>query len=246
MPLLELANVSKSYCSGPQRTVVLREACMSLQAGECVAIWGHRACGKTTLLNVAAGRQAPERGTVLLDGKDIYRRSAAPAQRQICEQVVWAHGHGWEAEGLQVLDYMALSLLEHTSELRRARRESWQALASLGLSHIARTRCELLSGYERAAISIARAIVRRPSVLIADEPTAHLGVVEGGSVMRLLRTCAEERSLAVLVTVPDIPSMVHAHRAGALGDGLLTAPEPVARSLYDNVIEFPSRGYATG
>lgn len=245
MPLLELANVDKSYRSGSQRAIVLREACISLQAGECVAIWGQRACGKTTLLNVAGGRQAPERGIVMLDGKDLYPASASTPPR-VGAQLAWVHSPGWEAEGLQVLDYMALSLLEHTGELRRARRESWEALACLGLSHIARTHCELLSRYERAAMSIARAIVRRPSVLIADEPTAHLGMAERGSLMGLLRRSAEERSLAVLVTVPDIPSMVHAHRAGSLNEGLLCAPEPPAQPLYDNVLEFPSRGYATG
>lgn len=218
---------------------------MSVQAGECVAIWGVRASGKTTLLNTVGGRQAPELGSVLLDGMDLYRDkpSAAPP---IGGRVAWAHGAGWEAEGLETLDYMALSLLESTGELRRARRESWEALASLGVPHIARTRCELLSGYERAAMSIARAVARRPSVLIADEPAAHLTAAERGSLMGLLRRTAEERSLAVLVTVPDIPSMVHAHRAGSLSEGLLSTPEPAASPTYDNVVEFPSRGYATG
>lgn len=246
MPLLALENVSTSYRSGSRRTTVLREACMSVHAGECVAIWGQRASGKTTLLNVAAGRQAPDLGSVLLDGTDIYRASSSPAP-MVDGRIAWAHPPGWEAEGLQVLDYMALSLLDSASELRRARRESWEALAWLGVSHIARTRCELLSSYERVAMSAARAIARRPSVLIADEPTAHLGAPERGSFIGLLRRTAEERSLAVLVTVPDIPSMVHAHRGGSLSEGLLSAPEPMAAaSPYDNVLEFPSRGYATG
>jgi ABC-type cobalamin/Fe3+-siderophores transport system ATPase subunit len=245
VPLLELANVTKAYRSGPQQTIVLREVCMSLQVGECVAIWGPRACGKTTLLNVTGGRAAPESGTVLLDGKDVYRDSGS-STAPVGEQVAWAHGPGWEADGLEALDYMALSLLEHTSELRSARRESWEALACLGVSHIAHTRCELLSAYERAVMSIARAIVRRPSVLLADEPTAHLRAAERGSLIGLLRRTAEERSLAVLVTVPDIPSMVHAHRAGSLRQGMLSAPELAATPPHDNVLEFPSRGYATG
>jgi len=218
---------------------------MSVRDGECLAIWGQRASGKTTLLNVAGGRQAPELGSVLLDGKDVYRASCSPA-RTIEGQVAWAHSAGWEAEGLQALDYMALSLLETTRELRRARRASWEALACLGISHIARTRCELLSSYERAAMSVARAVARRPSVLIADEPTAHLSPAERGSFIGLLRRTAEERSLAVLVTVPDIPSMVHAHRAGSLSEGLLSASGPLTTPPHDNVLEFPSRGYATG
>lgn len=245
MPLLALENVSRSFRSGPHRIIVLREVCMSVEAGECVAIWGVRASGKTTLLNTVGGRQAPELGSVLLDGRDVYRHNP-PAAPPIGHWVAWAHSAGWEAEGLETLDYMALSLLEGARELRRARRESWEALASLGVPHIARTRCELLSAYERAAMSIARAIVRRPSVLIADEPAAHLTAAERGSLMGLLRRAAEERSLAVLVTVPDIPSMVHAHRAGSLSEGLLSAPESVGSLPYDNVVEFPSRGYAAG
>lgn len=245
MSLLALENVSKSYGSGPHQTAVLREASVSVGAGECVAIWGQRASGKTTLLNVASGRQAPELGAVLLDGKDLYRTSSSMAQT-IEGKVAWAHSAAWEAEGLQALDYMALSLLKSTRELRRARRESWEALACLGVAHIARTRCELLSSYERAAMAIARAVARRPSVLIADEPTAHLGMAERGSFVGLLRRTAEERSLGVLLTVSDIPSIVHAHRGGTLNGGLLSASEPMAGSPYDNVLEFPSRGYATG
>lgn len=245
MSLLALENVSKSYRSGSHQIAVLREACMSVGAGECVAIWGPRASGKTTLLNVASGRQAPELGAVLLDGKDLYRTRSSMA-RTIDGKLAWAHSVGWEAEGLQALDYMALSLLKGRRELRRARRDSWEALACLGVAYIAHTRCELLSSYERAAMSIARAIACRPSVLVADEPTAHLGMAERGSFVGLLRRTAEERSLGVLVTVSDLASMVHAHRGGTLSGGRLSVHEPMAGSPYDNVLEFPSRGYATG
>jgi ABC-type cobalamin/Fe3+-siderophores transport system ATPase subunit len=240
MPLLSVENVSKAYESGPRRTPVLREATLSIEPGECMAVWGQRASGKTTLLKVAAGLLTPDLGTVRFKDRDIHR-AASPVQL-LGEQIGWARGAGPEADGLEALDYVALSLLESDS-LRHARRESWEALACVGIAQRARTRCECLSNTERALMSIAHAIVRRPSLLLADEPAAQLGAAEREPVMGLLRALAEERSLGVLLTVSDIPSLVQAHRVASLSEGWLLAPQAVPPP-HDNVLEFPNRSYA--
>jgi putative ABC transport system ATP-binding protein len=244
MPLLALEKVSKTYRSGPDPIPVLREVALSIEPGECLAVWGPRASGKTTLLRIVAGLEVPQLGTVRFEGKDVHRDPSLP----VCllrERIGWVRGAGRAADGLEALDYVALSLLESSEGLRRARRESWQALACVGISQRARTRCEELTQAELALMSIAHAIVRRPSVLLADEPAAHLGVPERESIMRRLRTIAEERALAVLVTVSDIPSLVQGHRVGSLSEGRLLTHEPTPMRP-DNVLELPNRSYATG
>jgi ABC-type cobalamin/Fe3+-siderophores transport system ATPase subunit len=97
-----------------------------------------------------------------------------------------------------------------------------------------------LSDGERALLAIARGIVRTPSLLLGDDPTTNLGVRERERVIELLRQLAEERDLGVLMTVPDMPEMMGAHRIAALSGGrLLAPPEPAGPS--DNVIAFRGR-----
>ncbi len=86
--------------------------------------------------------------------------------------------------------------------------------------------------------------MRKPSLLVVDDPTANLDVLQREEVMGLLRSTAEEEGVAVLITVPDMPSMVHAHRIGSLSDGRLLVPSG-ATVERDNVVELPVRNRAT-
>jgi ABC-type lipoprotein export system ATPase subunit len=239
---LSLEQVSKSYWRGPHETVVLRDISLSVYAGECVAVWGQRGSGKTTLLKVAAGLEAPECGAVNFKGRDLRRMSRAGLVRLLREEIGWARRAGPESDELEMLDYVALPLLKQQS-LRRARRRSAAALARVGVAECSKGRWEDLTDGERTLVSIAHAMVRKPSLLVVDDPTANLDVLQREEVMGLLRNTAERDWLGVLITVPDMPSMVHAHRIGSLSDGHLLVPSGVSPGR-DNVVEFPHRGQA--
>jgi len=243
MSVLTLERVGKSYWRGPHETVVLKDVSLSVHAGECVAVWGQRGSGKTTLLKVAAGLEAADAGTVSFEDRDLRRMSRAERARLLREEIGWARRTGPESDELQMLDYVALPLLKKDS-LRRARRCSAAALARIGVAGCSRRRWEDLTDGERTLVSIAHAMVRQPSLLIVDDPTANLDMLEREEVMTLLRRTAEEDRLGVLMTVPDMPSMVHAHRIGSLGDGrlLVGAAAPPER---DNVVDFFGRGRAS-
>jgi ABC-type lipoprotein export system ATPase subunit len=237
---LSLERVSKSYWRGPHETVVLREVSLSVYAGECVAVWGQRGSGKTTLLKVAAGLEAPEHGSVSFMGRELARMSKAEMVRLLREEIGWARRSGPESDELEIIDYVALPLLKRHA-LRRARRQSAQALARVGVADCSKGRWEDLTDGERTLVSIAHAMVRRPSLLVVDDPTANLDVLQREEVMGLLRSAAEQDWLAVLITVPDMPSMVHAHRIGSLSDGCLLVPSG-ATPERDNVVELPLKG----
>lgn len=240
---LSLERVSKSYWRGPHETAVLKDITLSVYSGECVAVWGQRGSGKTTLLKVAAGLESPGEGVVGFKGRELGRLSKAAMVRLLREEIGWARRSGPESDELEMLDYVALPLLKrHT--LRRARRSSAQALARVGVGDCSKGRWEDLTDGERTLVSIAHAMVREPSLLVVDDPTANLDVIQREQVMGLLRTAAEEEWLAVLITVPDMPSMVHAHRIGSLSDGRLLVPSGAAPAR-DNVVELPVRGRAT-
>jgi ABC-type multidrug transport system ATPase subunit len=240
MVLLSVEKVSKSRRSGLGREAVLREISLSLEPGECMAVWGGRSSGKTTLLNVIAGREAPELGRVRLEGVDVHR-SAPAGPRMPSARIGWARSAGPEADRVEALDYVAHALLP-THSPRRAWARSWETLAHVGLARRARARCGELTAAERVRVWIARALGEGPRLLLADEPAADLSPAERESVVALLRSLAELHALAVLLTVSDIPSLVQAHRVGSLSDGWLLSPDsPGPR---DKVVNFPLRSCA--
>jgi putative ABC transport system ATP-binding protein len=241
-PWLSLERVSKSYWRGPHETAVLSEISLAVYAGECVAVWGQRGSGKTTLLKVAAGLEAPEGGVVSFKGKDLRRMSKAELVRLLRDEIGWARRAGPESDELEMLDYVALPLLKQQT-LRRARRRSAAAPARVGVAECSKGRWEDLTDGERTLVSIAHAMVRKPSLLVVDDPTANLDVLQREEVMGLLRSTAEKDWLGVLITVPDMPSMVHAHRIGSLSEGRLLVPSGMSPER-DNVVEFPGRGRA--
>ncbi|HEY8304727.1 MAG TPA: ATP-binding cassette domain-containing protein [Solirubrobacteraceae bacterium] len=241
-PQLSLELVSKSYWRGPHETLVLSDISLSVYAGECVAVWGQRGSGKTTLLKVAAGLEAPESGVVSFKGDDLRGMSKAELVRLLREEIGWARRAGPESDELEMLDYVALPLLKQHN-MRRARRRSAGALARVGVAECGKARWDDLTDGERTLVSIAHAMVRKPSLLVVDDPTANLDVLQREEVMGLLRSTAERDWLGVLITVPDMPSMVHAHRIGSLSEGRLLVPSGMS-PVRDNVVEFPGHGRA--
>jgi ABC-type lipoprotein export system ATPase subunit len=234
-PLLSLAGVRKSYWRGPHETVVLADVSLDVCAGEVVAVWGQRGAGKTTLVTVAAGLQAPDRGSVCFDGCDLAEAPNGGARLRH-EGIGWVQRMGPQSGDFQmVIDHVALPLLGRHSP-RNARRYASAMLKRLGVGGCAAERWEGLTDGERTLVALAHALVREPRLLIADDPTANLDVLQREEVMSLLRKTADEQELGILMTVPDMPHMAYADRVGSLSDGRLTM---AGKPDDGNVIDFP-------
>jgi ABC-type lipoprotein export system ATPase subunit len=234
--LLSLDSVSKSYWRGPSEVKVLADASLDVHAGEFTGVWGRRGAGKTTLLRIAAGLETPDRGTVRFDGEDLATLSERAHARLRRGEVGWVRRSGPKSE-LCILDYVALPLLiEHGQ--REASRSADRALRRVGMAQCAGQRWESLSDGERALVAIAHGIARAPRLLLIDDPTANLGVREREEILLLLRSLVEESNLAVLMTVPDMPTALGSHHIRALSGGRLLTP-PVTPDDEDNVIDFP-------
>lgn len=239
VPLLSLHEVSKSYWRGPSEVRVLADACLEVQAGEFIGVWGRRGAGKTTLLRIAAGLETPDRGTVRFDGEDLATLSERAHARLRRGEIGWVRRSGPRSD-LTMLDYVALPLLiEHGR--RDANRNADTALRRVGMAQCVGQRWESLSDGERALVAIAHGIARRPRLLLIDDPTANLGVRERDEILLLLRSLVEETGLAMLMTVPDMPAALGSHQLRALSGGRLISPSPApeAPDGDDNVIEFP-------
>jgi ABC-type lipoprotein export system ATPase subunit len=239
--LLSLDSVSKSYWRGPSEVRVLSNACLDLHAGEFMGVWGRRGAGKTTLLRIAAGLETPDRGAVRFDGEDLSSLSEQGHARLRRGEVGWVRRSGPRSE-LCILDYVALPLLIDHGQ-REANRRAERALLRVGMAQCASQHWESLSDGERALVAIAHGVARSPRLLLIDDPTANLGVREREEILLLLRALVEETKLAVLMTVPDMPTALRSHQLRALSGGRLLTPPPDGRDGdgdgEDNVIDFP-------
>jgi ABC-type lipoprotein export system ATPase subunit len=234
--LLSLEAVSKSYWRGTSEVRVLADASLEIGAGEFIGVWGKRGAGKTTLLRIAAGLETPDRGSVRFAGEDLSTLSERAHARLWRGEVGLVRRSGPRSE-LCMLDYVALPLLAEHGR-RNANRVADQALRRVGMAQCAGQRWESLSDGERAFVAIAHGIARAPRLLLVDDPTANLDLREREEILLLLRTLVNETNLAVLMTVPDMPTALGSHQLRALSGGRLLMPAPGPEGE-DNVIDFP-------
>jgi ABC-type lipoprotein export system ATPase subunit len=228
--LLSLRGVGKSYWRGDSEVRVLSDVSLEVAAGEFVAVWGTRGSGKTTLLKLAARLERPDRGTVSFNDVDLTSLSEKQHARLMLECVGWVRRTGPKSD-LRMLDYVALPLLAAYGH-RQAYARATQAMERVGVEPHAGQRWASLCDGERALVGIAHGIARAPRLLLVDDPTANLDVVERERVTELLRSLADEEAIAVLMTVPDMPAAMHAHQIASLGGGRLTyAPQPPEQQL---------------
>lgn len=242
-PLLQLDGVHKSFWRGPRELRVLRDVSLDVRAGELVGVYGQRGAGKTTLLRLAAGFEPPDKGRVAFRGASLSARSRPELARLHREQIGWVERTGPQSPELPMRVYVALPLYRALGPAA-AQRRAVAALARVGAADTVDARWDSLSDTARILAAIAQALIREPRLLLVDDPTAGLGVVDRERVVGLLRAAAEDGGLGVLMAVPDMPAMLHAHEVRLLRRGQLVAPD-AAHGRRGTIVAFP-RGERSG
>jgi ABC-type lipoprotein export system ATPase subunit len=216
---------------------VLKDVELDVRPGDFVGIYGARRAGKSTLLKIAAGFERPDGGQVCFGGRDLRDLSRQELAHLHRDQVVWVEHGGPHIPEMAVSDYVAMPLLGRTSTLGGRRRVA-AALSWAGVSDMADFRWRDVSDTARMLVALAHALVREPRLVVVDDPTVGMGIIDRERVVGLLRTAAEEGGVGVLMAVPDMPAMLHASQVRALNRGRLVAPaeEP---SDGANVVDFP-------
>jgi putative ABC transport system ATP-binding protein len=219
--MLALKKVVKHYRVGDGEIVrAVDGVCLSVGAGELVALYGPSGSGKTTLLMLIAGLLIPDSGSVTVNGQEIstlsererahFRRSELGFIRQSFDLI----------PGVRADDNAALKLFA-TSGRRDAQRTVAPLLERLGLNGRAVQRAEQLSMGERQRVMIARALSTEPSLVLADEPTGSLDTDRGSEVLSLLAEVCHERRVGVLLVTHDPRAAAFADQVHALRDGRL-------------------------
>lgn len=224
--MLQLHEIVKHYHIGDGETVrAVDGVCLSVGAGELVALYGPSGSGKTTLLMLIAGLLTPDSGSLRVNGREVstlsarerahYRRSELGFIRQSLDLI----------PGVRADDNAALKLFA-TSGRRDAHRQVAPLLERLGLNGRAIQRAEQLSMGERQRVMIARALSTGPRLILADEPTGSLDTERGREVLTLLAEICHERDVGVLLVTHDPQAAAFADQVHALRDGRLVAYEP--------------------
>jgi ABC-type multidrug transport system ATPase subunit len=216
MALLELAGVGKRYGRGQLERVAARDVSFELSAGELLAVWGRRNSGRSTLLRIAAGLEAPDRGVVSLDGRDLHARG----REHLREQIRYCRKSYRASEGQLVIDRLTTAQLTRGIPGRAARICAHEALARAGVSHCATLMPDRLDMAEKVLVGIARSLVHRPRLLVIDEPTLGVDVFERDRILSLLRNLADD-GVSVLMSVGETTCLSGADRALTLANGEL-------------------------
>jgi putative ABC transport system ATP-binding protein len=227
MALIELNEISKLYGFGDATTLALDEVELSVERGEFVAVMGPSGCGKTTLMNIIGLLDKPTHGSYVLDGRHVDRL------RQVRQSKVRRDRIGFVFQSynliprLNVLDNVSLPLAyKGMTPVRRAQRAS-DILELVGMRDREYYFPSQLSGGQAQRAAIARALVNKPSILIADEPTGNLDSTDSKVVMELLSDIHRQGNTILMVTHnPELTR--YAERVIYMRDGQVVGDEKTA------------------
>jgi putative ABC transport system ATP-binding protein len=219
--LIELHRVTKIYDGTPQPA--LDGLQLGVAAGQITAIMGPSGCGKSTLLNLVGGLDRPTRGEIHLDGVRVDQLSEADAARFRRTKVGFVFQFFQLLDDLSVRDNVMVAAELAGTSRREARGRADELLSQLGLADRADRYPATLSGGERQRTAIARAVINRPVVLLADEPTGALDTRNGDSVLALLEDLNRRGQTILLVTHDEHLAAQRAHRIVRLIDGAVAS-----------------------
>ena len=227
-PLIELKRVRKVFTTDEIETHVLSDVDLSIDSGEYVAIAGPSGCGKSTLLSILGLLDVPTAGEYLLDGAALHGLSATELARVRNRRVGFIFQSFNLIGDLTVAENVAVPLLYRGVPPDERKKNVDEALRRVGMEHRARHDPSQLSGGQQQRVAVARAIVGKPSILLADEPTGNLDSKNGALVMDLIRDLHAGGATICMVT-HDPRYAEHADRTIHLFDGRLSQESHSAR-----------------
>ncbi len=223
---LELRELVKHYRGGEETVRAVDGVTLAIEPGELVALYGPSGSGKSTLLMLAAALLAPDRGSVLFGGRDIARLTPRQSARYRRREVGLISQEFHLIPGASALDNAMIKLPVLGMSLREARAATMPWLERVGIAGRASQRPEQLSMGERQRVTIARALVAEPSLLLADEPTGSLDSTRTREILGLLRDLCRERRMSGLLVTHDPDAVSFVDRAHTLRDGRLAEGTP--------------------
>jgi lipoprotein-releasing system ATP-binding protein len=237
MSILSLEKVCKRYPDGRNEIAVLQDVTFEVDEGDRIGIWGMRRSGKSTLLRVAAGREVPDEGSVCFEGGEMTQMSPDDRARLGRRGGIGLLATDWRpARNEPVIEHVALPLLSDGMSLREARQPALAVLERVGVLCCAHLLTDGLSNSERIRVTLARALVRSPRVLLVDEPSVFMRPSEAVEFYDLLYSLGRDLRMALVIASEDIAPIRRARRLFSIEGGSLRAMQEPG-----TVVQFPER-----
>jgi lipoprotein-releasing system ATP-binding protein len=220
--LLRASGITKVFKKGQAEVSVIRGVDFELKAGELVAITGASGVGKSTLLHILGTLEPPTAGRVLFGGQDLYQLGAKELARFRNRSLGFVFQFHYLLPEFTALENVMMPALIAGHSRATTERQARDLLKFVGLEHRISHRPAELSGGEQQRVSIARAVILRPKLLLADELTGNLDSKNRAMVMDLLVQLNETTGVAVLLVTHDLEIAKKMHRVLPMKDGVFS------------------------
>jgi putative ABC transport system ATP-binding protein len=224
--IVQATGVQKVYHTGTVSVTALRGVDLSVQRGEMVAVMGPSGCGKTTLLNCLSGLDTPDEGQIAIEGVSLSGMSDRERTAYRARRMGFVFQFYNLLPVLSAVENVELPLLVSGVRLGEARKRALESLAQVGLAQRANHRPAELSGGERQRTTIARALVNRPALVWADEPTGDLDSETASEIMDVLVDLNREQRLTFILVTHDRGVGARCSRIVRMRDGQVVGEQP--------------------
>ena len=224
--MVEACGVEKEYTTGGVRIHALRGVDLSISRGEMVAVMGPSGCGKTTLLNCLSGLDEFDRGEVLVGGESISGMSDRERTRFRAERMGFIFQTYNLIPVLSAVENVELPLLVAGAKPKEARERAISVLETIGVPEQAGKRPNEMSGGQQQRVTVARALVNRPAIVWADEPTGALDSETSSEIVDLLAALNREQGQTFVLVTHDASVARRTHRIVRMRDGRVEGDEP--------------------
>jgi putative ABC transport system ATP-binding protein len=219
LAMIRLENITKEYKMGDDIIHAVSGINLEIKEGEFVALVGPSGSGKSTTMHIIGGLDTPTSGRVIVDGQDLSRASDKELSRYRNKKVGFVFQTFNLHPTYNAVENVALPLIFLKLPRKRRLQAAAEALAIVGLSDRALHHPNQLSGGERQRVSIARAIVTQPRLILADEPTGNLDRKNGEHIMELLSSLNREKGITLVIVTHDLEMAQIARRIIKMRDG---------------------------
>ena len=223
MAILELNNVKKSFGSGHMKVDALKETNFSAEPGELIAVIGPSGSGKSTFLTVAGGLQTPTSGAILVNNKDLADLNEKQRSKIRLKEI------GFILQASNLVPFLnvdnQMKLLDNVKKDNMSKEELNALYDNLGIKELRKKYPADLSGGERQRVAIAKALYSKPSILLADEPTASLDSEKAYEVMELLKKETTQNKTTTIVVTHDTRLIEYCDKVYEMTDGVLKLKE---------------------
>lgn len=223
MAILELSNVKKSFGTGHKQVDALKETNFSAEQGELIAVIGPSGSGKSTFLTIAGGLQTPTSGGILVNNQNLAHLNEKQRSKVRLKEI------GFILQASNLVPFLnvdnQMKLLDNVKKDNMTKEELNALYDNLGIKELRKKYPADLSGGERQRVAIAKALYSKPSILLADEPTASLDSEKAYEVMELLKRETKQNKTTTILVTHDTRLIEYCDKVYEMTDGVLRLKE---------------------